>query len=82
MKIARRIVDILLVLVVLFLLFGLLQLPNLSWDEDMVEWAELNLWVQRGFAVLFILTIIRFYLKKQASKPTESKEPTGLPPQE
>lgn len=65
MKIARRIVDILLAMVVLFLLFGLIQLHNLSWQEDMPEWAVLNLWVQKGFAVLFILTITRLYLKKQ-----------------
>ena len=74
LKIARRIVDILLALVVLFLLFGLIQLRNLSWQEDMPEWAVLNLWVQKGFAVLFILTITRLYLKKQASKLTEPKE--------
>ena len=65
LKLARRIVDILLALVVLFLLFGLIQLRNLSWQEDMPEWAVLNLWVQKGFAVLFILTITRLYLKKQ-----------------
>lgn len=74
MKMARRIVDILLVLVVLFLLFGLIQLRNLSWQEDMPEWAKLNLWVQKGFAVLFILTITRLFLKKQASKPKETTE--------
>lgn len=71
MKIARRVVDILLVLVFLFLLFGLLQLPNLSWNEDMVKWANLNLWIQKGFAVLLILILIRFFLKKQASKAIE-----------
>lgn len=70
MKIARRVVDILLVLVVLFLTFGLIQLPNLSSNEDMEKWANLNLWVQKGFAVLFILTLTRFFLKKLASKET------------
>jgi hypothetical protein len=74
MKIVRRIVDILLVLVVLFLMFGLIQLPNLTWSEDMVKWAKLNLWVQKGFAVLIILTLTRLYLKKQASKSAEAKE--------
>ncbi len=71
MRIVRRIVDILLALVVLFLLFGLIQLPNLGGNEDMMEWAKLNLWVQMGFAVLFILTLIRLFLKKKASKARE-----------